>query len=235
MPTAVHISNSVLGSGIACSRKGHENLSSRKIVAFAVFTPSFLKIACERDGDGQGNNKNSQNWFFQYDIFLLGYQFSILKRLGVHDALEHVVENVVVLVVIVSPLKLIEIATHVLDAHLVERPGEGTLEQRPDALYAVRMDIANNPFFLGVDHRFMARVMVGNPDIGFELVRINGLCLVLHGVLDVGGYARYEPCLRAGWPPLPTARLLCRVSEIQLFICSILILIQNLFLKNWRK
>ncbi len=43
-----------------------------------------------------------------------------------------------------------------LDAHLVEKADDGTLEQAPHVFGAVCVNVSHYPFFLGVVHRLMA-------------------------------------------------------------------------------
>ena len=115
---------------------------------------------------------------------VLRHQFLILKRLRVHYPVERIPEDVRVVAVVIAPLQFLDIAIHVLDAHLVESAHEGALEEAPDAFDAVRVNVADDPFFFGVVHGFMARVVVGDPDIGLEFVRVDGLGLILHVALD---------------------------------------------------
>lgn len=62
----------------------------------------------------------------------------------------------------------------------IERP----LEQAPYAFYAVCVNISHNPFFLGMSHSLMARIMVGYADIRPQFIRVYSLGFVFHGTLD---------------------------------------------------
>jgi hypothetical protein len=80
-------------------------------------------------------------------------------------------EDVRVLAVIVSELKLGDIERHVLAVDLVERPDDTALEYRPEALNRIRMNRADNVFMCGVIDDFMLRenlveVFVSNPVVG---------------------------------------------------------------------
>ena len=55
-----------------------------------------------------------------------------------------------IVTIVVTPFKLFYVAVHLLNAHLVKRPYDGTLKQAPYALNAVCMNIPYNPFLLGV-------------------------------------------------------------------------------------
>jgi hypothetical protein len=47
---------------------------------------------------------------------------------------------------LLRPLNLVEVAVYVLLAHVVEGADDRPLEQGPSVLYAVRVDIAPDPF-----------------------------------------------------------------------------------------
>lgn len=79
-------------------------------------------------------------------------EFLVLQRVRVHDAPERVPEDVLVLPVVVPTLQLLEVTVHVLHAHLVERADDGSLEQAPDALDRVGVDIAHDPLLGAVIH-----------------------------------------------------------------------------------
>ena len=114
----------------------------------------------------------------------LRYQLPVFEGFRAHDPREGVVEDVVVLSIVVSPFQFVDVAIHVLDAHLVERAGERTLEQRPHALDAVRVNVAHDPFLFGVVHGFMAGVAVLDADIRPQLISVYGLGIVLHVAPD---------------------------------------------------
>ena len=59
-------------------------------------------------------------------------QRPVLHRVGTHDAPERVTEDVGVVAVVEPALQFLQIAVHVLDAHLVERSDDAALEQAPD-------------------------------------------------------------------------------------------------------
>ena len=69
-------------------------------------------------------------------------------------------------------------------AHLAERAGQRSLEQRPDVLDGVRTHVADDPHFLGVAHGFVPGVVVRDADIELEFVRVDRFGLVLHVALD---------------------------------------------------
>ena len=103
---------------------------------------------------------------------------------SVHNLSQRIAEDVGIVAVVISPLQFLNVAIHVLDAHLVECAHERTLEQAPDALDAVCVNVANNPFIFGMPHSLMACVVVADSDIRPHLIRINGLCFVFHSSMD---------------------------------------------------
>ena len=82
-----------------------------------------------------------------------------------------------------------------LGADLVPCSDDGALEKAPDALHAVRVDISDHPLLFGVLDRLMARVVIGDPEVGLQLVGVDGLGVgpgvpgyegMERGPLDVG-------------------------------------------------
>ncbi len=114
----------------------------------------------------------------------LRHQLPISKMLSVHDPSQRIAENVGIVAVVESPFEFLDVAIHVLDAHLVEYVHERPLEQAPYAFYAVCVNISHNPFFLGMSHSLMARIMVGYADIRPQFIRVYSLGFVFHGTLD---------------------------------------------------
>ena len=115
---------------------------------------------------------------------LLSHKFLILKRLGSHDTPERVNEDVRIVSVVVTPFEFLYVLVHVFGTHLVECPDNGTLKEAPHAFYAVSVDIPDNPFLFGMINCFVACIVVGNADIGFKLVRVDGFRLVLYSSSD---------------------------------------------------
>ena len=114
----------------------------------------------------------------------LSHQLPVSKMLGSHNSSQRIPENMGVIAVVVSPFQFLKIFVHMLDAHFVKRAHKRTLEQAPDAFYAVRMNVSHNPFFFGMPHGFMARVVICNADIRAQFIGIYGFCLVFHVALD---------------------------------------------------
>ena len=102
----------------------------------------------------------------------------------VHDAPEGVAEDVRVVPVVESPLELLEVAVHVLGAHLVERADDRPLEQAPDAFYAVRVNVSGDPLFLGMSNSLMARVVVRDSHVRPKLIGVDRFGRILHCPLD---------------------------------------------------
>ena len=117
---------------------------------------------------------------------LSGRQGLVREVLGLHDAPKRAGEDLGVVSVAVSPLELFEVAVEMLLRDLVEGSDDAALEQAPDALNGVRVDIAHNPFLDGVVDRLMAGVVVCDSEICRELVRVDGRGLVSDGLVDEG-------------------------------------------------
>ena len=119
----------------------------------------------------------------KHDI-ALGNQFLVFKGFCVHDSSQRISEYVGVVTVVVSPLQFLDVAIHMLDAHLVERTHERTLEQTPDAFDTVCVNITHNPFIFRMPNSLMARVVVSDSDIRPHFIRIDGFCFILHGSMN---------------------------------------------------
>src|SRR5437868_1860412 len=80
------------------------------------------------------------------------------------------------------------------DTHLMIRPDDRPLEQAPNALDAVSVNVANNPFLLRVINPLVLRVGILDSPIRWHLVCVDRLCvwcgvivnkLVKHGLGSV--------------------------------------------------
>jgi len=111
-------------------------------------------------------------------------QFLISDVPRIHDTIERVYEDMRIITIVVTPLKLFYVAIHVLNAHLVKRPYDGTLKQAPYALNAVRVNIPYNPFLFRVIDGLVTGVVICNSDVGTKFVRVNGLGLILYSSFD---------------------------------------------------
>ena len=92
-----------------------------------------------------------------------GRQVPIRQCFGVENAPQGVPEDVRVVPVVEPSLQFFEVAVQVLRADLVERADDGPLEQRPDALDAVRVHVANHSLFSRVVHRLVPGVVIDEP------------------------------------------------------------------------
>ena len=108
---------------------------------------------------------------------MLGDQLLVGKIAGVDNPPQRVTEDVRVGTVVESPLQFLQVAVHVLAAHLVESADDGSLEQAPHSLDPVSVNFADDPLLGGVAHRLMAGVLVIDSDVGFQLVSVDGLGL----------------------------------------------------------
>ena len=75
----------------------------------------------------------------------LGYQFLIGEVVGRKDTPQSVSEDVLVVSVVEPPLQFFKVAVQMLGADLVERAHNGPLEQAPDALDAVGVNVSDDP------------------------------------------------------------------------------------------
>ena len=141
----------------------------------------------------------------------VGHQPFVGQRIGHRGAPDDVAE-VRLLAVVAATLQLDRVADQMLRADLAEGPDDPTLAQRPHALYAVGVPVAANPLLLGVSHCLVARVVVRDPQIGLQLVRVDRSGLVRPVPVDevVLGLAllgresaRCEPEVRPGASPPP--------------------------------
>ena len=158
-------------------------------------------------------------------VAYLGHQLAVGERVGVHDAGQGVAEDVGVIAVIVAPLQFFQIAVHVLGAHLVEAADDGALEEAPDTFDAVGVYVSDCPFLGAVANRFVARVVVTDPDVALEVVGVDrfgfvsdgALDKVMQGVLaDVGDALDADAAARARWPRPPNA---CWRASRRPFVC----------------
>ena len=110
---------------------------------------------------------------------MLGDQLLVGKIASVDDPLHGVMEDLRVVPVVETPFQFFEVAVQMLDADLVERSDNRTLEQRPYALDPVGVNVPDHPLFGGVADGFMSCIGVSDPDVGLQLVSVNCLGLVL--------------------------------------------------------
>ena len=93
-------------------------------------------------------------------------------------------EDMGVVPVVKPPLQLFKVAVHMLDADMMERPDDGALEEAPHTLNPISVHVTDYPFLNGVVNGLVARVVVRDTEIGFQLVGVDGLGLVLDGAGD---------------------------------------------------
>lgn len=87
-----------------------------------------IGVGCPNNVDGGMIEKEEYRVKKTRENHLLsGYPIAVFYMRRVHDPLEGIHEDVIVLSVVVSPLKLIEIAIHVLETHLVKGADDRTL------------------------------------------------------------------------------------------------------------
>ena len=69
-------------------------------------------------------------------------------------------------------------------ADLMKRPDNGSLEERPDALNAIGVDVPNYPFLGGVVDCLMAGVMILDSKVKLQFVGVDRFSLVFDGAVD---------------------------------------------------
>lgn len=113
-----------------------------------------------------------------------GDEFLISEDFRLTDTNERVSEQVRVLAVVVPPLQLVQVGREMLHRDVVVGPDDGALQEAPDALDGVGVDLPTDPLVLGVVDRVMPGVLVaklGNCLVGGQFVGVDEL----HSVLDV--------------------------------------------------
>ena len=114
----------------------------------------------------------------------LRHQLLISEVSGIKNPAQGVPEYMRVIAVVKTPLQFFEVAVQVLPAHLVEGANNGTLEQAPDTLDSVGVDLSDNPLLRGVAHGLVYSVAIFNPHVGLQLIGVNRLSLILNGSMD---------------------------------------------------
>ncbi len=66
-----------------------------------------------------------------------------------------------------------------LHANLVERADQGSLEQAPDVLDPVGVDVTADPLVVAVVDALVSRIVVGNADVGAEFIGVDSFGFVL--------------------------------------------------------
>ena len=104
---------------------------------------------------------------------MLGHQLSIGQDFGVQNAAQCVGEDIRVIPVVESPFQFFEVAVHMLETHIVKCSYYRTLEQAPDPLDPVSVNVSDNPFLGGVADGLMPSVGIPDPDIGLQLIGVD--------------------------------------------------------------
>lgn len=107
-------------------------------------------------------------------------QFLVLHRISLYEPNKRVPKEKVVLAVVVPPLLLVEVSRKMLHGNFVIGPDDAPIEQRPDALDRVGVDLPVYPLALGLVDRLMldasglGRELVGCELVGVESIRVPG-------------------------------------------------------------
>src|SRR5437867_2335689 len=109
----------------------------------------------------------------------LSCQLLIGERPRTEQPGERVAEEIRILAVVKAKLKFIEVSIQMLGADLMIRTDHRSLEQAPNALDAVGVNVSADPLFFVVIDSFVLRVgipdaTVGPPLIGDDPLRLGG-------------------------------------------------------------
>lgn len=107
----------------------------------------------------------------------LSGQLGICERVCAQKPEKRVSEEIGILPVVEAKLEFIEVSGEMLRADLMVGTDDGPLEQAPNALDAVGVNVATDPFFLAVINRFVAGVFVCDSAICPPFVRHDARCL----------------------------------------------------------
>src|SRR5260370_3611019 len=101
------------------------------------------------------------------------YQFRIRKLRRINQFCESIPENMFVFPVIKTMLQFIQIGVQMLNAHFMVRTNDRTLQEAPNALDAVGVNIADNPFLGEVINPSVLRVGIFDSPISRHFVRVD--------------------------------------------------------------
>src|SRR3989304_9850146 len=97
-------------------------------------------------------------------------QSSIGETFGSKQLGECFSEEVRILPIVEPPRQFIEVGFEVLETEFVIGANDGPLEQTPDVLHGVRVDVSPDPFFVAVVDHLVPGVFVGEFSVGPMLV-----------------------------------------------------------------
>ena len=89
----------------------------------------------------------------------LGDQPFIGQMLSIDDTAKGVNKDVVIVPIAETPFQFIQVSVNVLSTDLVECPDDAPLEQGPNALYGVGVNVTNGPLLSRVVDGFMSGVL----------------------------------------------------------------------------
>ena len=117
-------------------------------------------------------------------IRALSHQFPISEVPSVENPKQGVTKNMRIVAVVETPFQFLKVSVQVLPAHLVEGTNNGPLEQAPDPLDTVGVDLADNPLLGGMAHSPVYGVVIFNPHVGLQFIGVNSLSLILDGSMN---------------------------------------------------
>ena len=104
----------------------------------------------------------------------LSHKLTVPKGVPVQEPHHDRLEDVRVVTVVEPEFDLGQVGIQVLRADLMPCADDRALQEAPDALYGVRVDLAYHPLLFGVLDRRMARVRVRDTEVGFQFIRVDG-------------------------------------------------------------
>ena len=104
-------------------------------------------------------------------------KFRVWQLRRIDQFRECIPENVFILPIVKPMFKLIQIGVQMFDTDLMIRADNRPLQEAPNALDAVSMNIADNPFLCGMINPTMLRIGVLNSPIGWHFIGIDRFCV----------------------------------------------------------
>jgi hypothetical protein len=104
----------------------------------------------------------------------LSNELRVRQRFGQQELEHRIPEHVGVFSVVEAELQLIKVGVKVLRANLMVATDDGALQEAPDVLKRVRVNVAPNVFSFAVLDRFVLGVLIGDTLVSFPFVGIDG-------------------------------------------------------------
>jgi hypothetical protein len=139
------------------------------------------------------------------DLLLLRSEFAIRKRVAFDQRQDRVAEEIWVRPVVPAERGFVQVRGQVLDAELVVRADHAAVEEAPNALHGVRVNLTVDPFVARVVDPLMPRVLVTDAAIRTVRVGVDRLGIVGYDVIQEAVNARVRCVGSHAKPDLTTA------------------------------